>query len=132
MMRNELFPGAVVLAEVKNPREKVGCVGKVRPAVLVSRCGDDAWYLIGLTTQPFYKTTRTPRIKVWASVRNGLRSNGFLWGTNPTRVPEFDVGRVIGVVDEHLAEAIASNCDIGELAAARLRKAARQVSHAVA
>jgi len=131
-MRSELFPGAVVLAEVKNPREKVGCVGKIRPAVLVSRCGDDAWFLIGLTSQSTYKTTRKPRVKVWASVRNGLRSNGFLWGSNPTWVPEVDVGRVIGVVDEHLAEAIASNCDVGELGAARLRKAARQVSHAVA
>ena len=126
MIRTDLFPGAVVLADVKNPRESISTLGKVRPAVLVRRHGPHGWILIGLTSQPYYKTTRQPRVPVWASRRNGLRTNGYLWGSKPTRVPEADVLQRIGIVDEHLAEVISANCAVGELDAVILRTTARR------
>ena len=131
-MRSDLFAGAVVLANVRNPRESSSGSVKYRPAVLVYRTSTGGWYLVGLTSNHVFKTTGKPRTKVWASRRNGLQSNGYIWGQKMTFVDEKDVGRIIGAVDEHLAEVISAHCDIGEMNSARLRSAARRVLRQVA
>lgn len=126
-MRSDLFAGAVVLANVRNPRESSSGSAKYRPAVLVYRTDTCGWYLVGLTSQAVFKTTNQPRTMVWASRRNGLKANGYIWRRKMTFIYEEDVDKVIGVVDEHLAEVISTHCDISELNSARLRSAARRV-----
>lgn len=119
-------PGEIVLAEVRNPRECIAPTGKRRPVVLIDRADEWAtgWWVVGLTTQPVFKTTGGARVAVKATSRNGLRSDGYLWGEKATWVPVEALIRPIGIVDPSMAEAIVSHGRFSARWARELRAAA--------
>ena len=119
------YSGHIAVLEIANRREDPTAVGKPRPGLLLHPVGDSCWQAVGFTSQSTYKTTGKPRIAVFASARNGLRHDGFLWSPHPVTIPEAAIGKIIGVVDEHVAEVIAQNVDIDEITARRLRVIAR-------
>lgn len=89
------LPGDVRLARVGNSLENPGATGKDRPVVVVE-VTEHAVYVVGLTTQPTYKTTGEPRVGVpsWSAV--GLRGPGYIWGSRLTRIDPDDLFRRIG------------------------------------
>lgn len=99
--------------------------GKSRPGLLVRPNDDLSWVVILFTTQPRYKSTRQMRVPVFASRRNGLPCHGYLWSPSFSMIVEGQIGRRIGVVDEHLAEVVACNTNVCELDSRRLRARAR-------
>jgi len=117
-------PGDVVLANIKNPIEDTNSQGKPRPAVLLYQSDPKHWFVAGLTSQSHYKSTRNERIRVYASPRNGLDGDGYLWSPKFTKIPRYDIKEFKGVVDEHLAEVLCKNTNITAPTAARLRAAA--------
>lgn len=120
---NDFQPGDVVLASIKNPIEDSTSEGKPRPVVLISRDGTKHWLVAGLTSQSHYKSTGRARVRIFASHRNGLDGDGYLWSANLTRIPRHDINEFKGVIDEHLAEAICNNTNVTTAQATQLRAA---------
>ena len=120
-------PGEVVLAVVGNPIENPGCLGKVRPVVLVRREGA-SWHVMGLTTQARYKTTGAPRRPVPNPARVGLLGEGFLWAERLTGICVLNLQRHLGWADTDLAEAIIEQAQLGTRDAAALRHVRRQAA----
>lgn len=98
-------PGDVHLACVRNKFENPAATGKDRPVVVIE-VTDRGVLVVGLTTQPSYKTTGEPRVGVpnWCAV--GLLGPGFIWGSRLTRIDSADLYRKIGRADASLVKCI--------------------------
>lgn len=108
MNPTNITPGDVRIARVRNPLEDPASVGKDRPVVVVELTQRGV-LVVGLTTQPLYKTTGQPRIGVpdWCAV--GLRGPGFLWGSRLTMIDSPDLYKRVGRADLSLVRCIEKN-----------------------
>jgi hypothetical protein len=100
-------PGEIVWARIFNSFEDRNSKGKSRPVVILET-GNCQHRVIGLTSQPCYKTTGKPRVAIPNPGACGLSSGGFIWGPRPSWCSRIDLSDHIGWADNELAKAIAS------------------------
>lgn len=120
--------GQVVYAQVLNPRENPYAEGKPRPVVLVKRdVVADAWWVMGLTSAPFYRMSGRQRERVPNPRAVGLRGPGYLWGENLTWLPADAIEpEPLGWADLPLAAAICRLAKLPSDEAQVLRDAAKR------
>jgi hypothetical protein len=112
-------PGEIVWGRIFNGIEDKNANGKWRPVVILEP-GDRKHRVIGLTTQPAYKTTRALRVRIPNPTACGLRNGGFIWSPKPTWCLRFDLGDHIGWVDNALAAVLATVVDADWIAIDRM------------
>lgn len=103
--------GEVVWGAISNYLEAVRGPKKYRPVVIL--CGRDGQHrVVGLTTQPSYKTTGCQRPEV--PVPDDWRMNGdtsYVWSPKPSRLCRLDVAGHIGWVTHEVVDVLeASVC----------------------
>ena len=116
-------PGDVHLACVRNKFENPAATGKDRPVVVIE-VTDRGVLVVGLTTQPSYKSTGEQRVGVpnWCAV--GLLGPGFIWGSRLTRIDSADLYRKIGRADASLLKCIEKTVHLTNAQRHRLARAA--------
>jgi len=122
-MQTSIKIGQLRLARITNPREDPMSTGKVRPVVLVEPT-TTGWLVMGLTTQPRYKTSGAMRVPVPNPLRVGLFGPGFLWGSRLTHVGTDSIHKWIGWIDAPLVRAITGLARVDHLAVIELYLAA--------
>jgi hypothetical protein len=100
-----------------------------RPVVLVERPGTpfEPWKVVTLTTKRGFD-----RPRVWATDRNGLSMDGFIWAPELTLLPIDALRQPSGLVDSAMAETVIDTCGLDEDQARALRIAATHIVRWVA
>ncbi len=98
--------GEVVRVNILNAIENRSAHGKERPGLLVAE-GHGHWWVLGLTTQPVYKSGETAgesRQPVRDPERYGLTRPSFMWSSRLARVSSIDITEHFGYADQDLVE----------------------------